>query len=277
MKAGRVLVLRTPDERRRRAVPAAAGSTVTVPPVMRHQTSRHRQRGGFGVGLIVGLLVGLALALGVALYVTKVPVPFVNKVPLRSPGQDAAEAEKNRNWDPNSPLYGKNPARPSAVASGVVAPPATLANTAPTPSSSMLPPALTVPPTATTPPAIATGATPPVVRSPAPAVGRDPAAISGDRAPVVVRSAPPVDTGGSADPFTYFIQAGAFGTPEDAEQQRARLAMMGLQARLSEREQAGRTVHRVRLGPFDSKADADATKEKLGASGIEAALVRVQR
>ena len=55
------------------------------------------QRGSFAVGLIVGLLIGLALALGVALYVTKVPVPFVNKVPQRTPGQDAAEAEKNKN------------------------------------------------------------------------------------------------------------------------------------------------------------------------------------
>src|SRR5215831_3277312 len=73
------------------------------------------QRGGFAMGLIVGLIIGLAVALGVALYVTKVPVPFVNKVPQRTAEQDAAEAEKNRNWDPNSPLYGKNPARPNMV------------------------------------------------------------------------------------------------------------------------------------------------------------------
>jgi len=71
------------------------------------------QRGGFVMGLIIGLMVGLAVALGVALYVTKVPIPFVNKVPQRTAEQDAAEAEKNRNWDPNSPLYGKNPARPN--------------------------------------------------------------------------------------------------------------------------------------------------------------------
>ncbi|MGS0756579.1 hypothetical protein ACVBEH_19240, partial [Roseateles sp. GG27B] len=32
-------------------------------------------------GLIVGLLLGLAVALGVALYITKVPIPFINKVP----------------------------------------------------------------------------------------------------------------------------------------------------------------------------------------------------
>src|SRR5207253_129043 len=71
------------------------------------------QRGGFVMGLIIGLMIGLAVALGVALYVTKVPVPFVNKVPQRTAEQDAAEAEKNKNWDPNSPLYGKNPARPN--------------------------------------------------------------------------------------------------------------------------------------------------------------------
>ncbi|HEY0855616.1 MAG TPA: hypothetical protein VGE16_01070, partial [Albitalea sp.] len=73
------------------------------------------QRGGFAVGLIVGLIVGLAVALGVALYVTKVPVPFVNKVPQRTAEQDAAEAEKNKNWDPNSPLHGKSPSRPGST------------------------------------------------------------------------------------------------------------------------------------------------------------------
>src|SRR5205085_9534917 len=83
------------------------------------------QRGGFVMGLIIGLMIGLAVALGVALYVTKVPVPFVNKVPQRTAEQDAAEAEKNKNWDPNSPLYGKNPAHPNMnapAASGVAAP-----------------------------------------------------------------------------------------------------------------------------------------------------------
>ena len=80
------------------------------------------QRGNFALGLIVGLLIGLALALGVALYVTKVPVPFVNKVPQRTAEQDAAEAERNKNWDPNAPLAGK-PAPPRPAASGTAPPP----------------------------------------------------------------------------------------------------------------------------------------------------------
>ena len=63
-------------------------------------------RGGFVVGLVVGLLIGLGVALAVALYVTKAPIPFINKVPQRSAEQDAAEAERNKHWDPNAPLAG---------------------------------------------------------------------------------------------------------------------------------------------------------------------------
>ena len=207
-----------------------------------------RQRGGFAVGLIVGLLIGLALALGVALYVTKVPVPFVNKVPQRTAGQDAAETEKNKYWEPNSPLYGKNPARP---ASGAVA--------------------------ASAPPAVAgpASAAAPAAKPLSPAAARDPAAILSGAA--AGASAPKAATPAGSDPFVYFVQAGAYAKTEDAEQQRARLAMMGLEAKLTEREQSGRTVFRVRLGPFDKKDDADAAKAKLGDAGIESALVRVQR
>ena len=71
-----------------------------------------RQRGGLILGLIIGLLVGLGMALAVALYVTKAPVPFVNKVPPRTADQDAAEVERNRNWDPNAGLGRWKPRRP---------------------------------------------------------------------------------------------------------------------------------------------------------------------
>jgi cell division protein FtsN len=211
-----------------------------------------QQRGGFAVGLIIGLLIGLALALGVALYVTKVPIPFVNKVPQRTADQDAAEIEKNKNWDPNSPLYGKNPARPNAAASGVVTPP-----------PAALPPAGL--------PAPAVTGTPPAARASAVPSTRDPAAILADKP----ASAPKLAAG--ADPFLYFVQAGAYGRTEDAEQQRAKLAMLGVEGKLTERDQAGRTVYRVRIGPFERKDDAEATKAKLGDAGVEAALVRVQR
>ena len=68
------------------------------------------QRGNTLVGFILGLIVGLTIALGVAVYVTKVPIPFLNKGLTRNADQDAAEEKKNKDWDPNAPLYGKNPA-----------------------------------------------------------------------------------------------------------------------------------------------------------------------
>ncbi|HEY4065387.1 MAG TPA: SPOR domain-containing protein [Burkholderiaceae bacterium] len=217
------------------------------------------QRGGFAVGLIIGLLIGLALALGVALYVTKVPVPFVNKVPQRNPNQDAAEAEKNKNWDPNSPLYGKNPAKPNSAASEAPA-----VTTAPTPVIPGMP--------STTPPANSSAAVP-AARASGPVSTRDPAAILADRP---ARGASAVG-GGANDPFTYFVQAGAYGRTEDAEAQRAKIALLGMDAKLTEREQSGKTVYRVRVGPFDKRADADAAKSALDSAGVEAALVRVQR
>ena len=204
-----------------------------------------RQRGSFVLGLIVGLLVGLALALGVALYIAKVPVPFVNKVPQRTAEQDAAEAEKNKNWDPNSSLYNKVPvARPGATSSGVVSPsPA---------GSAVLPP----------------GGAPNVAAS---APKPDPAAILAGKLP------PDASTKPGSDALSYFIQAGAFGRIEDAEAQRAKLAMSGYQAKVTEREQSGRTVYRVRLGPFDKKEEAAQVKEKLESTGVESALVQVQK
>jgi cell division protein FtsN len=53
--------------------------------------------------------------------------------------------------------------------------------------------------------------------------------------------------------------------------------MLGMAAKVTEREQGGRTVYRVRVGPFDHREEADSAKDKLDQSGMESSLVRVQR
>ncbi|MDB5750923.1 MAG: hypothetical protein JWP65_1344, partial [Ramlibacter sp.] len=83
---------------------------------------KHKQRGNVIIGIIIGIVLGLAAALAVAVYVTKVPIPFLNKGPSRSAEQDAAESRKNQNWDPNAPLYGRNPARPLPPAAAIALP-----------------------------------------------------------------------------------------------------------------------------------------------------------
>jgi cell division protein FtsN len=224
---------------------------------MKAHGSHSFQRGGYVLGFAVGLLIGLAAALGVALYVTKAPNPFVNKVPARSPTQDAAEAERNRNWDPNSALAGHNPA-PGSSASGVVSGAAD-----PTVRPVVVPPAI-IEPAVPAPPASQTR----TARTPA---GAASGAVAGGRA------APGATSALASGAFTYFVQAGAYSRSEDAEQQRARLAMLGMESRLTEREQGGRMVYRVRVGPFERREDAEVTKERLGDSGVDAALVAVQK
>ncbi len=204
-----------------------------------------QQNGGTILGFILGVVVGLAVALAVAIYIMKVPVQFMTKGQTRTPEQEAAEIRKNKDWDPNAPLYGKNPAKP-AVPAELAASAAAAAGKAAAPSAGA-------------------ESAPVAKKELKPAVTADPL---GDLANA--RSA-------STDPFIYFVQVGAYRTPEDAEGQRAKLLLSGVETKVSERDQSGRTVFRVRAGPFDKREDADRIKEKLDASGMESALVRVQR
>ena len=222
-----------------------------------------RQRGGTIVGFIFGLIVGLGVALAVVVYVMKVPVPFITKGGLRGPEQDAAEAEKNRNWNPNHMLAGKPaPARPAEPAA-----PAASEAVAPTPSKVAEPK-----PDAkdAAKDAVAKNAKDKDAKdkdASKPAASADPL---GDFAKAKASTA-------TAEPFEYFVQAGAFNTQPDADAQRAKLAMLGWEARVSEREQNGRAYFRVRVGPFAKRDDAAALKDKLDGTGVESALVRVQR
>ena len=232
-----------------------------------------QQRGGTIIGFIVGAMVGLGAALAVALYVTKVPVPFMNKGATRGASQDAVETDKNKDWDPNAPLYGKNPARPpAAAASGVVQ--GVASTQAPVaPAAVAAKPAAPVA-AASAPGRAASAAVAAKTERMEPKAADSKPAVSADPLGDLARAKSANTT---VDPFDYFVQAGAFRSTEEAEAQRAKLAMMGWQAKVTEREQSGRTVYRVRVGPFGKKDDAEGIKEKFESSGVESALVRVQR
>lgn len=189
------------------------------------------QRGNTLVGFILGLVVGLLIALVVAVYVTKVPIPFLNKGLTRNAEQDAAEEKKNKDWDPNAPLYGKNPSAnaPSDTAKS------------------------------------GKNAEAPAPAAPAPAASEDPL---GDLAASKAQQ---------TDAFQYFVQAGAFVSSTDAEGQRAKLALGGFDPVISQRDQDGKIIYRVRLGPFDSKSQAEQIQSQLKSNKFESALIRVQR
>lgn len=221
--------------------------------------TRHSQHGGTFLGFIIGLVLGLGVALAVAVYVTKVPTPFSNKNQPRTNDQDVQETQKNKDWNPNSVFQPKSP----SPATEPVAP-----KTDTDPSS----------PSTPTAEAGNDKAMPEAAKTePRPAVTADPL---GDLAKSKSGLSTPAQTatsGNAADPFDYVVQVGAYRTSQDADAQKAKLTLLGLDAKVSEREQAGRTVFRVRLGPFSEKAAAERVRTRLEGSGIDNTLVRVQR
>lgn len=233
-------------------------------------SNRRAHIGGTLLGLVIGLLVGLVAALIVAVYVTNVPVPFVDRGVTAKPGQDAAEAEHNKGWNPNAGLVGTQEPLPPPTTDGQTGTGPTMLAPGPDTDKSAEGEAEQKPPSADplgdlardktdgdqpAPPAASTPPTPaaPPAAAPAPA----PAAV--------------------AQPFVFFVQVGAFRSQDEANAQRAKVALMGMESQITEREQAGRPVYRVRLGPFNQQKMAEATRDQLTSKGVDAALVRVER
>ena len=228
-----------------------------------YQTQARAQRGGTLLGLVIGVLFGLAAALAVAVYVTNVPVPFVDRGVTRKAAQDAAEAEHNKGWNPNGALAGtQEPLPPPITTDGQMGSGPTLLAPGPDPVQDA---------------ADANQAGP--ANDP---LGELVRSKLGDEKPVApapapVPPAPVAAAAPAAQPFVYFVQVGAFRSEDDANAQRAKVALMGMASQVTEREQAGRSVFRVRLGPFNQQNLAEATRDQLVKGGVEAALVRVER
>ena len=74
----------------------------------------------------------------------------------------------------------------------------------------------------------------------------------------------------------FLLQAGAFKTAEDADAMRARLALLGLDAKVFPREEGGTTLYRVRLGPYGSLDEINRVRKALSDNAIDSQLVRIR-
>ena len=76
------------------------------------------------------------------------------------------------------------------------------------------------------------------------------------------------------DDTRYLLQAGAFGASGDAETVKAKIAMLGLNARVESAQIGGKTVYRVRMGPYGSASELADAKAKLSGGGLPAMAVK---
>lgn len=222
-----------------------------------------RQQGNTFVGIIIGLVIGLSIAVVVALMITKGATPFTDK---GHPGK-LAEPTAGQIADPNKPMYGNKEAAREAAKD--------LAREQPAPAPAA--------------PAAAPAAhaadqlqavvdkiqnTPSAPAKPAPAT---PNAANVAPQPAAKPAAAAADAAGADEKYIYYLQAGAFRETADAESARAKLALLGFEANLSDRSTDTGVLHRVRLGPYHQVEAMNKVRSKLSENGIDVAVVRNQK
>lgn len=237
-----------------------------------------RQQGNTLVGIIIGLVVGLGIAVVVALMITKGATPFTDK---SGKAGKSGEPTAGQIADPNKPMYGnkeaareaardysKDPRPPAAdplqaLVSNLKEPKPPAGAQVATPAAAAVPAAV---------PAAAAAATP----APAAAVPPPEKKVAAAPAP-----APAAERAAKADAgdekWVYYLQAGAFREVADAESTRAKLALLGFEAAVSDRATDTGVLHRVRMGPFTQLDAMNRARSKLSENGVDVAVVRNQK
>lgn len=79
----------------------------------------------------------------------------------------------------------------------------------------------------------------------------------------------------AVDTPRYYLQAGAFQNAADADNLKAQLALLGVEAVILTSDLADKGIfHRVRIGPFDAMDEVNRTRSLLAQNNIPATLVR---
>ncbi len=87
---------------------------------------------------------------------------------------------------------------------------------------------------------------------------------------------PPATPAGAGSNTPYILQAGAFGASGDAEAVKARIALLGLSARVESAQVKDKTVYRVRMGPYGTASELAEAKRKLANGGLPALAIKAK-
>ena len=196
------------------------------------------QRSGTFFGFIIGLVTGLAIAAAVAFFLLRSsPVTKKDEPKLEQPAQQvqvASQTGQQPAADPNQPMYKDAPQRP-ANEQADMAP-------APTPT--------------------------PAVNRPAPTADTHQTA-----APTQTSSKVMSETTKSNINQSVYLQAGAFRSREQADNQRGNLAMLGFSSQILQSGSGADRIYRVRLGPFQA-SKAASIQERLKGNGFTTTVIR---
>lgn len=200
-------------------------------------------RGGTLIGLFIGLVFGVIFALSIAWYINRTPIPFMTAKPSKPAVDAAAEADK-----PGKPAQGSGQAAAPATGQSLGQPAALPGKPGDKPLEKprfdfykILPEGEKA--------------------SPKPAAEKPVSAPSSEPAPK----------------DKLYLQLGAFQNPADADNLKAKAALMGLEASVQKVETPEKgTLHRVRVGPYLAQDEMEKVRAQLAQNGISATLVRIK-
>ncbi len=210
------------------------------PPRRQAQPARKKSGGGTLVGMFIGLVLGVGIAAGVVWYLNKSPLPFANKVPLPTRADNQAA-----NGQPAQPMA--LPGKPGD----------------PVPEKrfqfyDILPGKSEAAPDK--------GAQPPKPEARKDEPKKEEA--KKDEKKEEKKEEP------KESKTPLFLQAGSFSTAQDADNQKAKLAFMGVEAVVQQVMVQDKTYYRVRVGPYPRIEDVNKVRAELARSGIDAQLAK---
>lgn len=207
----------------------------------RSQPAKKKSGGGTLIGMFIGLVLGVGVAAAVVWYMNKSPLPFGNKVVAPAKPEPAQVA----NAKPAAP--NGQPAQPPMALPGKPGDPI--------PEKrfqfyDILPgKADAVPDKA----------------GKAEAKAEDPKKDA-------KKDEPKEESKESKTPL--FLQAGSFSTAQDADNQKAKLAFMGIEAVIQQVMIQDKTFFRVRVGPYTRLDELNKVRAELAKAGIDAQLAK---
>jgi cell division protein FtsN len=208
---------------------------------MSHNSSNTQQRGSTVTGVIIGLLLGLGIALGVAFFVNKQKSPYVDRVNHPIEGIEKHAGAKLEDPKPVD-AAAKTPAADAAAKPRfeyhqILSDGKEVAPKVEKPHNNQH-----------------------VIQNPIPAL---PAAAE--------------KTVAEAPGTKYYLQVGAFNSGADADNLKARIALIGLQAEVQAATVQDKGVmHRVRLGPYKTHDDMSRVRDELTQNGLPTSIIAIK-
>ncbi|KUM04011.1 SPOR domain-containing protein [Chromobacterium subtsugae] len=226
--------------------------------------------GGMMAGIIIGLIVGVAVAVGLAMYLNRSPAPFQAK------GERKPEAA-------------------SQAPTELLAPGTRISDAA----SATAPAAAQPQPKQATLDSDTVALPPPAAPAPAPHEAKPKAAPAGQQAksdkndqrfdfykilPGQVdavtsdaKGSRAAEPSASAPAKKVYLQLGAFQNQDDADNLKAKLALLGVEAKIQSVNVPDKgMVHRVRVGPLSRQDEVDRVRAQLKQDGINANVVKAE-